>query len=90
MVPFFIFGLGMIGWIVQLVEALAAGSLWMIMHLTPERDDSFIGSQQQGYLLLMSLFARPPLMVLGLVANMTILTPAVRFINARVHHRFQY
>lgn len=82
MVPFYVFGLGVIGWLVQVVEAMAAGSLWMVMHLTPERDDTFIGSQQQGYLLLMSLFARPPLMVLGVVASMAILTPAVRFINA--------
>ena len=82
MIPFYVFALGVIGWLVQVAEALAAGSLWMVMHLTPERDDSFIGSQQQGYLLLMSLFARPPLMVLGLVASMAILNPAVRFINA--------
>lgn len=82
MIPFYVFSLGVIGWLVQVVEALAAGSLWMVMHLTPERDDSFIGSQQQGYLLLMSLFARPPLMVLGLVASMAILSPAIRFVNA--------
>lgn len=82
MVPYYVFALGVIGWIVQVIESLAAGSLWMVMHLTPERDDSFIGSQQQGYLLLMSLFARPPLMVLGVVASTVILTPAVRFVNA--------
>lgn len=81
MVPFYVFALGVIGWLVQTIEALAAGSLWMVMHLTPERDDSFIGSQQQGYLLLMSLFARPPLMVLGIVASMAVLNPAVRFVN---------
>lgn len=82
MIPYYVFALGVIGWLVQVVEAMAAGSLWMMMHLTPERDDSFIGSQQQGYLLLMSLFARPPLMVLGLVASVAILIPAIRFVNA--------
>lgn len=82
MIPYYVFALGVIAWLVQVVEALAAGSLWMVMHLTPESDDSFIGSQKQGYLLLMSLFARPALMVLGLVASMAILIPAVRFINA--------
>lgn len=81
MVPFYVFTLGVIGWLVQVIEALAAGALWMVMHLTPERDDSVIGSQQQGYLLLMSLFMRPPLMVLGLVASIAVLTPAIRFVN---------
>lgn len=82
MVPFYVFSLGVIGWMIQVGEALAAGALWMVMHLTPERDDSFIGSQQQGYLLLMSLFARPALMVLGVVFSMAALIPAVRFVNA--------
>lgn len=81
MVPFYVFSLGVIGWLVQVVESLAAGSLWMVMHITPERDDSFIGSQQQGYLLLMSLFARPPLMILGMVASLVVLNPSVRYIN---------
>ena len=89
MIPYYVFSLGVIGWLVQVVEALAAGSLWMVMHLTPEREDSFIGSQQQGYLLLMSLFARPPLMILGLVASMAILNPAIRFINASFITTFQ-
>lgn len=82
MIPFYVFALGVIGWLVQVIEAMAAGALWMVMHLTPAREDSFIGSQQQGYLLLMSLFARPPLMVLGMVASMAILVPAIRFVNA--------
>lgn len=51
------------------------------MHLTPESNDSFIGSQQQGYLLLMSVFFRPPLMILGLVASIAILNPVVAFFN---------
>lgn len=82
MVPFYVFALGVIGWLIQVGESLAAGSLWMVMHLTPEGNDSFIGSQQQGYLLLMSLFARPALMVLGVVFSMAALIPAIRFINA--------
>lgn len=82
MVPFYVFALGVVGWLIQIGESLAAGSLWMVMHLTPERDDSFIGSQQQGYLLLMSLFARPALMVLGMVFSMAVLIPAVRFVNS--------
>ena len=81
MVPFYIFALGVIGWLVQVAESLAAGALWMMMHLTPQREESFIGSQTQGYLLLTSLFFRPPLMILGLAFSLALLSPATRFIN---------
>ncbi|MCK9200915.1 MAG: DotA/TraY family protein [Gallionella sp.] len=82
LVPYFIFTIGVIAWLVQCVESLIASALWMVMHLTPEGNDSFIGGQQQGYLLLMSLFTRPALMLLGLVATFTLLNPAIGFINS--------
>lgn len=81
MIPFFVFGLGVVGWLVFIGEMLAAGVLWMAAHTTPARDDSFIGSQAQGYLLVMSGFFRPALMVLGLIFSIAILHPAVQYIN---------
>ena len=82
MIPFYIFALGVVGWLVFVVEMMAASVLWMAAHTTPAREDSFIGSQTQGYLLLMSGFFRPALMVLGLIASIAVLSPAVSFINA--------
>ena len=82
MIPFYIFALGVVGWLVFVVEMMAAGVLWMAAHTTPAREDSFIGSQTQGYLLLMSGFFRPALMVLGLVASMAMLNPAVTYVNS--------
>lgn len=81
MIPFYIFALGVIGWLIFVVEMLAAGVLWMVAHSTPARDNSFIGSQTQGYLLIMSGFFRPALMVLGLVASMALMNPAIEYIN---------
>lgn len=81
MIPFYIFAVGVVGWLVFVLEMLAAGVLWMAAHTTPAREDSFIGSQTQGYLLVMSGFFRPALMVLGLIASMAILNPAVQYIN---------
>ena len=51
------------------------------MHMTPESNDSFIGSQQQGYLLLLSVFFKPILTVLGLLLSMLILRPAMDLVN---------
>lgn len=81
MVPFYIFAIGVVGWLVFVVEMMAAGMLWAAAHTTPARDNSFIGGQMQGYMLVMSGFFRPALMVLGLVASNALLGPAVDFIN---------
>jgi conjugal transfer/type IV secretion protein DotA/TraY len=88
MVPFYVFAIGVVGWLVFVVEMMAAGMLWAAAHTTPARNNSFIGSQMQGYLLVMSGFFRPALMVLGLVASNALLGPAVSFINAAFIAKF--
>jgi len=60
---------------------MAAGMLWAAAHTTPAREDSFIGSQTQGYMLVMSGFFRPALMVLGLVASNALLYPCTAYLN---------
>jgi hypothetical protein len=47
------------------------------MHMTPDR--TFIGSQSQGYLLLLQMFARPALAVLGLFAAMLLIDPILDY-----------
>lgn len=81
MIPFYVFALGVVGWLIFVVEMLAAGVLWMAAHTTPAREDSFIGSQTQGYLLVLSGFFRPALMVLGLVASNALMEPMIHFVN---------
>lgn len=81
MIPFFIFTIGVVGWLIVVVESLIAGSLWTVFHLTPEGNDSFIGGQQQGYLILMSVFFRPALMTFGLICSVVLLNPVVGYVN---------
>ena len=80
-VPFLVMVLAAVGWVIACLESFIAGSLWVAAHTTPATDNSFIGSQTQGYLLIMSLFFRPALIVFGLIASMTLLTPLVQFTN---------
>lgn len=81
MVPFLMFATGVVGWAVFCIEMMAAGMLWAAAHATPAREDSFVGSQTQGYMLLMSGFFRPALMVIGLVASNALLYPVTAFLN---------
>ena len=80
-VPFLITTLAIVGWILSAIESVAALSLFAAAHTTPATNDSFIGSQAQGYLLIMSLFFRPALIVLGLIVSMAVLNPIVHWIN---------
>lgn len=61
-----------------MLQSIIAAPLWAVMHMTPDR--TFVGSQSQGYLLLLSLFARPALAVVGLFAAMLVSDPIIDFI----------
>jgi conjugal transfer/type IV secretion protein DotA/TraY len=80
LIPFVVFTLGVIGWLAGVLEAVLAAPLWAAMHMTPG-GDSFIGSQSQGYLLILGVFFRPILMVVGLIASLTMLYPATWLVN---------
>lgn len=76
--PYTIFMVVVVGWVLAVVQSLIAAPLWAVMHMTPDR--TFIGSQSQGYLLLLSLFARPALAVVGLFAAILVSDPIIDFI----------
>ncbi|APV43179.1 hypothetical protein PFAS1_16125 [Pseudomonas frederiksbergensis] len=77
--PYTIFIIAVVGWVLGVLQSVVAAPLWALMHMTPER--SFVGSQTQGYLMLLSLFARPVLIVLGLFAAMAIANPVLLYIS---------
>ncbi|MBQ7738576.1 MAG: DotA/TraY family protein [Desulfovibrionaceae bacterium] len=65
-IPFLIWIAAIAGWIVLAVEAVIAAPLWLIGQAMPE-GDGFAGSYgRSGYLLLLSVFLRPMLLVLSM------------------------
>lgn len=71
--PYTIFVVACVGFLLQVLQTFVAAPLWAVMHMPPER--TFIGSQTQGYLLLLSLFIRPSLMILGLFSAFLLINP---------------
>lgn len=76
--PYLLFMMVVAGWVLSVLMTSLAMPLWMCLHMTPER--SFIGSQDRGYLLLLSLFARPALAVIGLIAAFLVSDPIINYI----------
>lgn len=77
--PYTIFMVAVVGWILAVLQSIIAAPLWAVMHMTPDR--TFVGSQTQGYLLLLSLFIRPALIITGLFAAMMVANPVVGYIS---------
>lgn len=65
--PFAYYMSGVFAWLVMAVEALIASSLWCLLALTPSRNDSLVGDNRQGLMLLIAVFMRPILMIVGLI-----------------------
>lgn len=76
--PYAIFMIAVVGWVLAVLLTTIAAPLWAIMHTRPSQ--TFVGSEAQGYLLLMALFVRPALTVIGLFAAMLVADPVVDFI----------
>lgn len=79
--PFIAFLLAQLGWLFGLVMTLFAMNIWAVMHTTPARNDSFIGSEAQGYLLLVSLFFRPIISISALALSYIIAPPVIKVVN---------
>lgn len=80
MMPFIVMSLSIVGWLVAVVEAIVSVVLWAVMHFSPG-GDSFMGSQEKGYLLIMSVFMRPVLIIIGLCIGLVLLYPVSWFIG---------
>jgi conjugal transfer/type IV secretion protein DotA/TraY len=77
--PYGIFMIVVVGWFLAVLQSIIAVVLWGVMHMTPER--SFIGSQTQGYMLLIGLFVRPSLAIIGLFASILLSDPIIDYIT---------
>lgn len=81
LLPFILWIGTLIGWVLMVLQALFGAPLWMLAHLTPDKE-SFIGRQGQGYMLVLSTSIRPILMIIGLVISIQLLNPIGQLINA--------
>lgn len=77
--PYTIFIIAVVGWLLAVLQTVFAAPLWAVMHMTPER--TFIGSQQQGYLMFLSLFIKPALIVVALFAAMLLANPIILYVS---------
>jgi len=80
LVPFIVFTFTVLGWFITVIEAMAAAPLVALGVAHPEGHD-WMGKSEQALMLLISVFLRPALMLLGLFAAMLLSTIMLQVVN---------
>lgn len=81
LIPYILFVFGAIGWLIFVVEAMIAAPLVALGVTHPEGHD-FMGKSEQSMMILLSVFLRPVLMVMGLLTGMVLSFVALRVLNS--------
>jgi conjugal transfer/type IV secretion protein DotA/TraY len=70
MVPVIIWITAVMGWIAATVEAMMAAPLWAVAHMKQSGEGVISDDAKQGWLILLSVFLRPAMMVIALIFAM--------------------
>jgi len=84
LIPFTIFTMGAIGWLLSTIETMVAGPLVALGILSPGGRHEILGSAEPALMLMFSVFLRPALMIFGLIAAMLLASVVMLMINKGV------
>ncbi|PHQ80773.1 MAG: hypothetical protein COB66_03995 [Coxiella sp. (in: Bacteria)] len=77
---FFVFSFGIISWFIVVIEAMVCAPMIAFGLTHPEGHD-FLGPAKQALILLLGVFLRPVLMIIGLISSMILSYVAFRMVN---------
>ena len=82
--PFIRFLFGMVAWLLDVVEALVAVTVWLASQVTPSegRGEFLTPTTMEGLKRLLGVVLRPVLMILGLVLGYFVFSVAIGLFNA--------
>lgn len=84
MIPTLIWVLAIGAFLMLIIQAVFAGPLWAIAHLSMDGEGLSGQSARRGYLMLLSIFVTPMLMVFGLLASMVIFRILATLLNSGI------
>ncbi|MBX9586394.1 MAG: DotA/TraY family protein [Gammaproteobacteria bacterium] len=80
LIPFIIYTFTVIGWFIAVIEAMVAAPL-VALGVTHPEGQGMLGKGEQAIMLLLGVFLRPALMVMGLLAGMLLSVIALTIFN---------
>lgn len=88
--PYMIFTFGIIGWLMAVVEAMVAAPI-VALGITHPEGEGVMGSKgEQALMILMNVFLRPTLMIIGFISAIALTFVAVWIINTGFSHVISY
>lgn len=80
--PFLYFFFGVGAWVKSIFEAMVGAPLWALAHMKADGDSLFSKEAQGGYFLVLEIFTRPIMIVVGLIASAAIFGAEVTVLNS--------
>ncbi len=87
--PYMMFTLGAVGWFMAVIEAMVAAPVVALGIAHPEGHDA-LGKGEQGFMILLNVFLRPALMIIGYIMAISLTYVGVWLINAGYQHVLDY
>lgn len=82
MLPYLLYTMAVVGWVGAVITATVGAPLWAAAHVLPDDSEGFAPSAaKQGYRLLLSLFAKPSLIVFGFIASLGLFDAGAWYVN---------
>lgn len=83
LIPYVIFFMGALGWLMAVIEAMVAGPLVALGILSPSHHGhEILGKAEPALMMIFGTFLRPTLMIFGMMAGMLLSVQGARLINS--------
>ena len=89
MLPYMMFFFGVIAWLVTVIEAMVAAPIVALGVTHPEGHDAF-GKGEAAVMILMNVFLRPSMMIIGYIAAIALTYVSVWLLNLGFSHAISY
>lgn len=88
LIPYMMFTVGVVGWLLLVIEAIVAAPVLAISFILPAGDE--LGKVVQGLLLLLNIVLRPVLMLFGFVLAIRLYQAVVKLVNFGMLANFNF
>ena len=88
-VPYMIFTFGSIAWLMAVVESMVAAPIVALGVIHPEGHDTF-GKAEPAIMILMNIFLRPSMMIIGYIAAISITYVGVWILNSGFNQAIEF
>ena len=90
LIPFIIFLMAGLGWIVAVIESMVAAPLVALGLIMPDQQSHVLGRAEPAVMMILNLFLRPSLIILGFIASLILVYVGLSFLNLSFNTMIQF